>query len=189
MFLKDEEDLWQHVKEGLKMLLNTRIRTHQEDAAVQQNSSCAEEMCVYQFVLLDWFEELMNTTTSNMLVARWRPLLQIEASNRHRTNNTIVGSRFLLTPLVPLLKDWPRTKQESVTCDLGDDDVCVGPDQTGESLRLCRLTLGFLRSERAILTAQPFRILGQKQDNTANIKKENPTSRRFRVCCGNNIPI
>jgi hypothetical protein len=177
VFLQEEWELWQHVKGGLKIVLSTRIRRHQENSALKQNSSCAEERCVYQFVLLDWYEELINTTTSNMVVARWRPLLQIEASNRHSTNRTTTGSPFLLMPLVPLLNDWARIKEEGVTCDLGDDDTCVDSHQTGESLRMCRLTLGLLRSDRPILTALPFLTLGQKQDNTANIKKENPTRR------------
>jgi hypothetical protein len=123
------------VKEGLKVLLNSRIRRHQENSALPQNNSCTEETCVYQFVLLDWFEELINTTTtttSNRVVSKWRPLLRIEATNRRRTNRTTTGSHFLLVPLVPSLKNWPRIK-DGVTCDLGADEVCVDSDQRGKS--------------------------------------------------------
>jgi len=134
--LQEEWELWQHVKEGLKILLNSRIRRHQENSALPQNNSCAEETCVYQFVLLDWFEELINTTaTSNTVVSKWRPLLRIEASNRRRTNRTTIGSHFLLVPLVPSLKNWPRIK-DGVTCGLGEDEVCVDSGQRGKSLRL-----------------------------------------------------
>jgi len=134
--LQEEWEIWQHVKEGLKILLNSRIRRHQEKSALPQNNSCAQETCVYQFVLLDWFEELINTTaTSNTVVSKWRPLLRIEASNRSRTNRTTIGSSFLLVPLVPSLKNWPRIK-DGVTCDLGDDEGCVDSDQRGKILRL-----------------------------------------------------
>ena len=136
--LQEEWELWQHVKEGLKILLNLRIRRHQENSALPQNNSCAEEICVYQFVLLDWFEELINTTTSNAFVSKWRPLLRIEASNRRRTNSTTIESHFLLVPLVPSLKNWPRIK-DGVTCDLGNDEVCVDSEQRGKILRLSLL--------------------------------------------------
>ena len=149
--LQEEWELWQHVREGLKILLNTRIRRHQENSAVPQNISCAEETCVYQFVLLDWFEELINTTkTSNTVESKWRPLLRIEATNGSRTNRTTIGSHFLLVPLVPSLKNWARIK-EGITCDLGDDEVCVDSDQKGKSLRLCTLTLGLHRCDWPIL--------------------------------------
>jgi hypothetical protein len=124
------------VKEGLKILLNSRIRRHHEKSALPQNISCTEETCVYQFVLLDWFEELINTTkTSNTVMSKWRPLLRIEASNRRTTNRTTVESPFLLVPLVPSLKNWPRIK-DGFTCDLGDDEVCVDSDLSGKSLRM-----------------------------------------------------
>jgi len=145
--LQEEWELWQHVKEGLKILLNSRVRRHQENSALPHNNSCAEETCVYQFVLLDWFEELINTTaTSNTVMSKWRPLLRIEASNRRRTNRTTIGSHFLLVPLVPSLKNWPRIK-DGVTCDLGEDEVCVDSGQRGKSLRL-----GLLYCDWPILT-------------------------------------
>lgn len=170
VILQEEWELWQHVKEGLKILLNTRIRRRQENSAVQQNSSCAEEMCVYQFVLLDWFEEFTNTTPSNVVVTRWRPLLQIEASKRHRTNGTRIRSPFLLVPLVPLLKDWARIKEEGVSCDLGDDDTCVDTEQSGKSLRLvCRLTLGRLANTYFLLN--PFAPLTKSKITLPTLKK------------------
>lgn len=125
------------MKEGLKILLNTRNRKNPRNPDAQHNSSCA-----YRFVLLDWFEETLNaTSTSNRAVGRWRPLLQIEASKRHEANKTRNGSRLLLLPLVPLLKDWPRIKKEGVTCEFGDDDTCVDSEETGKNLRddhICR---------------------------------------------------
>jgi hypothetical protein len=130
--LQEEWELWQHVKEGLKMLLNTRIRRHQVNSAVPQNSSYAEETYIYQFVLLDWFEELISTT-SNTVVSKWRPLLRIEASNIHRNNRTTIGSPFVLDPLVSSLKNWTIIKG-GVTCNLGDDEVCVDSDTRGKSL-------------------------------------------------------
>jgi hypothetical protein len=132
--LQEEWELWQRVKEGLKILLNTRIRRHQVKSAVPQNSSFAEETYVYQFVLLDWFEELISTTiTSNTVVSKWRPLLRIEASNRRRNNKTTIGSPFILEPLVSSLKNWTIIKG-GVTCNLGDDEACVDPDLRGKSL-------------------------------------------------------
>lgn len=124
------------MKEGLKTLLSTRNRKHQHNPAVQHNSSCSGDGCDYRFVLLDWFEELINaTSTSNMVVGRWRPLLQIETSKSHETNETRNGSRLLLVPLVPLLKDWARIKKESAMCEFGDDESCVDSEQTGKDLR------------------------------------------------------
>jgi hypothetical protein len=123
------------VKEGLKILLSTRNRKHQQNFSIQQNSSYPDDWCAYRFVLLDWFEELINATpTSNMVVERWRPLLKIEASKRLEANKTRNGSSLLLVPLVPLLKDWARIKKEGVPCDFGDDDICADSEQTGKSL-------------------------------------------------------
>ncbi|KDR17127.1 Retinal guanylyl cyclase 2, partial [Zootermopsis nevadensis] len=105
-------------------------------SAVQHDSGCSDDGCAYRFVLLDWFEELINATaTSNMVVGKWRPLLQIEASKRQEANKTRNGSRLLLVPLIPLLKDWARIKKEGVTCEFGDDDSCVDSEQTELILR------------------------------------------------------
>ncbi|XP_021924230.1 retinal guanylyl cyclase 1 isoform X2 [Zootermopsis nevadensis] len=136
---EDEWELWQQVKEALKVLLSTRNRKHQHSSAVQHDSGCSDDGCAYRFVLLDWFEELINATaTSNMVVGKWRPLLQIEASKRQEANKTRNGSRLLLVPLIPLLKDWARIKKEGVTCEFGDDDSCVDSEQTGGSELILR---------------------------------------------------
>lgn len=80
-----------------------------------------------------------------MLVARWRPLLQIEARSQQEANKTRNGSSFFLVPLVPLLKDWARIKKEGATCELGDYDSCADSEPTGKRLRgFCRFTLSFL---------------------------------------------
>jgi hypothetical protein len=77
-------------------------------------------------------------------------------------------------PLVPSLKNWPIIKV-GVTCDLGDDEVCVDSDQRGKILRL-----GLLCCDWPILTAEPRLTVGQNQDNTASSKKENPTGSLLR---------
>lgn len=142
--LQQEWELWQHVKEGLKIMQSARNSQHQQNSAAEHNS-CGEERCAYRFVLLDWFEELINTSANSVVVARWRPLLQVEARSQQEANKTRNGSAFSLVPLVPLLKDWARIKKEGATCEFGDYDSCADSEQTGKSLRgFCRFTLSLL---------------------------------------------
>ena len=75
-----------------------------------------------------------------MLMGRWRPLLQIETSAKitnstvnmkQDTNKTRNRSPLLLVPLVPLLKDWARIKEEGATCEF-DDENCLESESIGK---------------------------------------------------------
>jgi hypothetical protein len=142
--LQQEWELWQHVKEGLKIMQSARNRQNQQNSATKHNS-CSEERCAYRFLLLDWFEELINTSVNSMVVERWRPLLQVEARSQQEANKTRNESSLVLVPLVPLLKDWARIKKEGATCEFGDYDSCADSKPTGKSLRgFCRFTFTLL---------------------------------------------
>jgi hypothetical protein len=129
------------VKEGLKIMQSARNRQHRQDSAAKHNNSHAEERCAYRFVLLDWFEELINTSANSMVIAKWRPLLQIDARSQQEANRTRNGCSLFLVPLVPLLKNWAIIKKEGATCEFGDYDTCADSEPTGKSLRgFCRFT-------------------------------------------------
>jgi hypothetical protein len=139
------------VKDGLRIMQSARNRQRHQTSAAKCNNSCGEERCAYRFVLLDWFEELMNTSANSMVLARWRPLLQIEASQQD-ANKTRNGSPFFLTPLVPSLRDWARIKKEGSTCEFGDYDSCVDSEPIGKSFRrFCRLKTSLLGSDLSSL--------------------------------------
>jgi hypothetical protein len=124
------------VKESLKIVQSARNRQHQLNSAAKHNESCGEERCAYRFILLDWLEELINTTSANSgVVARWRPLLQIEARGQQEANKTRNRSAFVLIPLVPLLKHWARIKKEGSTCEFGDYDTCADSEPIGKIFR------------------------------------------------------
>jgi hypothetical protein len=133
--LQQEWELWQHVKQSLKIMQTARNRQRQQTSAAMYDKSCGEERCAYRFVLLDWFEELINTSANSMVVSRWRPLLQIEARSQQDANKTRNESPFFLIPLVPLLKDWARIKKEGSACEFGDYDICTDSETTGKSIR------------------------------------------------------
>ena len=82
-------------------------------------------------------DSLSNSVT---LLRRWRPLLQIEA--RPKSTNATVNlkpetnkgrnrTRLLLVPLVPLLKDWARIKEEGATCEF-DEENCLETESLGK---------------------------------------------------------
>ncbi|PSN34034.1 hypothetical protein C0J52_17492, partial [Blattella germanica] len=161
----EEWDLWQHLKEGLKILHKTKNNSQYKHVAVnyaaQNSSNCTDERCSYRFVLLDWFEELINVSSRQsysdnfgdslannvVVVGRWRPLLQME-ENVKSTNSTVSvkqagnkkiknRTRLSLVPLLPFLKDWARIKEEGVTCEF-DDENCIDSEAMGSSELIMR---------------------------------------------------
>jgi hypothetical protein len=119
--------------------MSIESRKHEQNSTVQHNSTYVEDRCAYRFVLLDWFEEVINETSTSSLsvVTRWRPLLHIEASNgKEDDSKTRNRSRLNLVALVPFLNDWARMKDESVRCESEDDDICVDFEEKGKNFRV-----------------------------------------------------
>ncbi|KAJ4428494.1 hypothetical protein ANN_24531 [Periplaneta americana] len=210
--LKAKWDLWQHLKEGLNILLKGKSGKHQakdgtSNSTAHHNSSCSDERCAYRFVLLDWFEELINTsnkqanssetiTNTMTLVSRWRPLLQIEASNKSTNgsgavkqevhNKTRYRSRFLLVPLVPLLKDWARIKEEGVTCEFADDDSCADSESSAPAFSECKAQATFSSFSCLKQTLAKAAITTRKQETNTGDRLQSliaiSSDRDYRKC-------
>lgn len=153
---------------------SARNTQRHQTAAAKCNSSCGEERCAYRFVLLDWFEELMNTSANSMVLARWRPLLQIEARSQQDANETRTGPPFFLTPLVPSLRDWARIKKEGSTCEFGDYDSCADSEPIGESFRgFYRLKPTLIRPDYVMIPIGPS-LITCKSKATLSISVRHP---------------